>query len=163
MLIKAIGIILFFVISFFIVYELSKEGDKRPILDIKKTMCFGTCPVYSATIYDDGTVSYDGEMYVDKKGHDKFKLSTGQTSSLKSMINALNVNDLKDEYDGNITDLPSTLLTFYLPNQNNQVKKIRARYNTPEKLDAFIDMVHKMIMQKTQMSIKTEKTEKTDF
>jgi len=143
MLIKTLGIVLFFVISFFIVWELSKEKVKKPILDIRKTECFGDCPVYSATVFDDGSVLFNGEMHVDKKGSVKFKLSRGQTSSIRSMINALDVMELEDEYDGLITDLPSTFLTFYL---DEDVKKVRARHNVPKKLDAFIDMIHGMII-----------------
>jgi len=146
MLIKTIGIILFFVITFFIVYEFSKEKGKpsKPILDFRQTECFGTCPVYSATIYEDGAVEYHGEKHVDVKGHKKFKLSKGAMLDLKNKIKQLDPLELKSEYDGNITDLPSTYITFYLG--DNVVKKVRARWQIPKNLFDFIESTNGLIL-----------------
>lgn len=149
MLIKTLSIILFFVITFFIVYEFSKDkvAEPKPLIDFRQTVCFGTCPVYSATIYEDGTVDYHGEQHVDLKGSHKFKLSEGAMIDLKNKIKKLNVSELKKEYDGNITDLPSTHMTFYLGDgQDNQVIKVRARYGIPDNVDDFIKHTSALIL-----------------
>ncbi len=145
MLIKIIGIALFFVISFFLVFELSKLKDKKakPILDIRQTMCLGTCPVYSATIYEDGSVYYVGEQFVDHIGPKRFVLDIDTTKTIIEKINDLDIEYLKSEYDGNITDLPSTYLTFY----NTDIIKIRARYGIPKKLNNFINYISKLVLQ----------------
>lgn len=31
---------------------------------LKRTMCYGTCPVYNVTVDKEGNVKYEGEMFV---------------------------------------------------------------------------------------------------
>jgi hypothetical protein len=152
MIINILGIILFFVIVGYLVNEIPKLNSKKnnkmdPLLDFRQTACFGDCPVYSSTIYKDGTVRYYGEHNVKLKGKLKFKISEGSMFDLKNMINKLNVLELKEEYDSKITDLPSTFITFYLKNKNTiDVIKIRARDNIPKKLQELIDHISLLIL-----------------
>lgn len=40
---------------------------KFKTIQLERTMCFGECPVYKVEILSDGTVNYNGEMFVEKK------------------------------------------------------------------------------------------------
>jgi hypothetical protein len=37
-------------------------------IKLQRTMCYGTCPVYSVTVDKEGNVNYYGEMFVYKRG-----------------------------------------------------------------------------------------------
>ena len=158
-MIITLGIILFFIISFLIVYEIRKERPKEllstiqrrsnlPIINIKKTSCFGYCPVYDAAIFPDGTVAYDGQENVKHVGYFEFKITQNEINDIRKSIDSLNVFALSDEYDENITDIPSTILTFY---QNDKAKRIKVRYGAPQKLNEFINKVHAIVNQKNEI------------
>lgn len=151
------GFLLFFVILFFIIYELSKDDIKEkmttkrsdlPLFNMQKTKCFGNCPVYDAAIYPDGTVAYNGDENVNRIGYYEFKLTKNELNSIKKDIADLDVMNLSNDYDGNITDVPSTILMFF---QNGSTKKIKARYNIPPKLQSFINKMHKLINKKNEI------------
>ena len=35
-----------------------------PFITMRRTACFGTCPQYTISIYDDGTINYEGKLFV---------------------------------------------------------------------------------------------------
>jgi len=39
-----------------------------PVITLERSACFGACPVYKLTIYDDGKVEYEGHEWVKRKG-----------------------------------------------------------------------------------------------
>jgi hypothetical protein len=149
MLIRIVAILLFFIISYFIVREVSMLKDKkaRPLLDFRQTVCFGQCPAFSATIYMDGMVSYNGESDVIVPGPLNFKLSEGLVQDIDRRIHGLDVSGLEEEYDGPVTDLPTTFLTIYLP--DSDIRKIRSRYGAPKKLSDFIKYIADTILSES--------------
>jgi hypothetical protein len=50
-------------------------SDSEILITIKREGCFGSCPIYPAKIYNDGTVVYVGEEYVKVKGEQRHKIS----------------------------------------------------------------------------------------
>src|SRR5690606_14256171 len=46
----------------------AQESENTIALSLSRTACFGTCPVYTLTVYQDGTVVYEGENHVDMTG-----------------------------------------------------------------------------------------------
>ena len=118
---------------------------KCPLLEIKTTMCFGTCPVYSAIIHKDGKVSYTGDMYVNKIGKHTFSLSSKQLKLLYDKIQSIDIKSLDTVYDSNITDLPSNILTFYDDNCLPQTTIVR--HNIPNNLRDLIDTISNIMKQ----------------
>lgn len=44
-------------------------------IKLRRTMCYGTCPVYSVVVDKEGDVNYNGEMFVYKNGEHNWKIS----------------------------------------------------------------------------------------
>ena len=59
-----------------------KKSDLEALITIKREACFGSCPVYSAQIYSDGTVVYVGEENVKVKGEQRHKISEDRVKEL---------------------------------------------------------------------------------
>jgi hypothetical protein len=38
-------------------------------ITLERGMCFGTCPVYSVSLFGNGTIAWMGEMYVEAAGN----------------------------------------------------------------------------------------------
>ena len=103
------------------------------LISIRKTQCFGDCPVYDFYINKDGKAFFNGKKYVVKEGKHEFQLSEKELQLLTSKIETSNFNSFKDVYDNpKITDLASS----YIFCEGKQVQ-IRLWQNIP---DGLIDV-----------------------
>src|SRR5580692_5829459 len=57
----------------------------------------GLCPVYSVSIFLDGTVAYDGQANVAVVGHRSAKLSAGRLNELLSQLEAMDFLDSAEQ------------------------------------------------------------------
>src|SRR5206468_3818802 len=80
-------------------------------IKVEHTACFGTCPVYSVTIFRDGRVRYNGIEFVKEKGVRTKTISTGEFQRLAAKVDEIGFFKLKPAYRANITDLPTTVVT----------------------------------------------------
>jgi hypothetical protein len=55
-------------------------------IKLQRTMCFGTCPVYSVMVDNEGNVNYYGEMFVYKSGEHHWKISGKKVNQLNDLI-----------------------------------------------------------------------------
>lgn len=141
MIIIVILLICFLFCRCFVIKKVfTKSNKSNKLIDFEKTICFGTCPIYKATIYADGSVDYYGEKYVKNIGYKHFKLSQFDINEIIDKINQINFMNLNDVYDASVTDVPTTYITLY---KNNMiVKKVKARFGYPDDLDKLIDLIH---------------------
>ena len=82
-------------------------GEQISEMTLERTPCFGTCPAYRVTLRRDGTATYVGLEYVERKGTYSGKFYGFER--LAQLIEARGFFDLKDNYAINATDLPSTI------------------------------------------------------
>lgn len=125
------------------VNTIKKEYENR-LLSIRKTPCFGDCPVYELYIDKEGNVIYNGIQYVTEEGKREFKLSDEELKKLTEMINSGDFDSFKDEYDNpNITDLASTFITY-----NGKQIKIRLWNDIPDELINVHEYVEGILLDK---------------
>lgn len=98
---------------------------------VQTTGCFGTCPIYEFTIKGNGESTYNGNRFVDVEGEKTKTFSAEKTNAIFGAFEGADYWSFKDEYTGNVTDLPSTFLTY---SHGGQTKKIRLYVDVPEKL-----------------------------
>ena len=126
-----------------ILNNLKKEYENR-LLSIRKTPCFGDCPVYDLNIDKEGNVIYNGIQYVIEEGKREFKLSDVELKKLTEMLNTGNFDSFKDEYDNpRITDLASTFITY-----NGKQIKIRLWNDIPDELINVHEYVEGILLDK---------------
>lgn len=98
------------------------SNGKEVIIEFERHPCYGTCPIYSMTIYGSGVVIYDGVSYVDVEGERVKVISQEEMKSLLSVFEKANFYSLDDRYTNGVTDLDSITLTV---NIDGRTKKIR--------------------------------------
>lgn len=109
-----------------------QEIEKNePVITMEKTVCFGTCPVYKVQIYPNGLANYTGEMHVQKIGQYRRQLSPETISDLIRSFQRADFWSLEDEYIGEVTDLPTTYLSFQYEGRSKKVKDL---INAPQHL-----------------------------
>ena len=98
-----------------------------PVITLERTTCFGTCPAYKLTIFDDGKVLYEGKDFVKTRGKAETKITKDAVQQLVREFEKLDYMKLDDEYsDGKNcpegwTDYPSAITSL---NQDGKTKRV---------------------------------------
>jgi len=85
----------------------------EPLVAMEKGPCFGRCPVYSMTVYQNGVASYDGKQYSDLEGLQVKRISNAALAELKSTLESANLFRFQDAYRSRLPDLQSVKITYY--------------------------------------------------
>lgn len=120
----------------------SKTKLKQGFIEMKKTVCYGRCPVYSIKITSEGKAIYYGEKNVDKVGHYEKILTTEQTKELFDAFNKTDFWKFQEEYKGKVTDVPSTIITY---NYDGKSKTVTAQWDAPEEFKNLASLVEKVV------------------
>lgn len=92
--------------------EIEKPIAPYLIASLKKTPCYGKCPVFEAKVYSDGKITYIGTQHVDKIGFYETHVDDQFINNLfakAGQINYLNLNSNYPTNGKNISDVPSTI------------------------------------------------------
>lgn len=82
-------------------------------IEIERTMCFGTCPAYTASLASNGVVRYEGRAYTPRKGKWTTDISPSVIQTLDKLQARVGFQKLKDKYAVQYTDQPTTIVTVY--------------------------------------------------
>ncbi|MDF1673040.1 MAG: DUF6438 domain-containing protein [Vicingaceae bacterium] len=123
------------------------------LLTLERTPCFGKCPTYKYTIFSTGMVLYNGFENVKNLGTYKAQLTKSQIEKIKVNIKSAKILSLKNKYDSQITDIPSTLLII---NLDGEKKKIYDRYGAPEELTKFEKLVDDIVLNSNMTKTKDQ-------
>jgi hypothetical protein len=107
-------------------------------LVFQRTPCYGTCPAYTATIFRNGEVRYHGERSVPVMGEKLLRLPQTTVQTMLDKARALNFNSLPHEYRAQVSDLPATIVTSYLPGQK-PYQVLAPRGTAPTQLQEYFD------------------------
>ena len=105
---------------------------------IKKTPCFGKCPVFEIFLYSDGSATYKGKKNVEMVGEYEAQASEELIKLIQEKAEAINYFDLEDIYPANgrlIKDIPNTVTE--LMDKSGQKKQITNNHNAPQELQDF--------------------------
>lgn len=109
--------------------------------------CYGTCPVYTVTVYRDGKVEYVGTDYVKKKGKVAATLTAEQLAALDKLFTDDHYLAYKDSYQHTDYTDASSARTAYAPPGASSAKYVAHYYgdtHAPEsltKLEAGFDTI----------------------
>ena len=120
-------------------------------IKLQRTMCFGTCPVYSVTVDKEGNVNYYGEAFVYKAGEHQWRISKKKLEQLNNLIVDFEFKSFEYEPGKEvITDQPSCITTVKYP--DGEIKEIDHYYG-----HIMIDDSLTAFEKKTERKIGTKK------
>ena len=122
------------------------KSDSELLITIRREACFGSCPVYSAQIYNDGTVVYVGEENVKVKGEQRHKISQDRVNELIKAFERVKYFSLKDKYEvdengKSVTDQARITTSISL---NGKQKKVIDYYRAPKELQELEHLIDKL-------------------
>jgi hypothetical protein len=83
-----------------------QTGKTELFLSMKRSHCYGTCPVYELNIQSDGKVLFNGIDYTETKGKVLSNLSGEKMKLLVSEIEEANFFSYEDSYDKDSSSCP---------------------------------------------------------
>ena len=122
--------------------QASDNPDESIEISLERGMCFGTCPVYSVTLYGNGTISWVGNMYVETIGNASGYTDPTLVQDLYHHIARGGFFDFEDAYTAyNITDMPSAVLTVRSNTTTKQIDHYHGDFTAPKNLTLMEDAV----------------------
>src|SRR5690349_3473487 len=79
--------------------EATEAADGDVAITLERTACFGVCPVYTLTIYEDGTVVYEGENHVEVMGTQTFEIDPATVDQIVDAFADAGYFEWDDTYD----------------------------------------------------------------
>lgn len=112
----------------------SVQADPTDYISLARTACFGTCPVYTVTIYGDGSVSFEGRKHVDPVGQFQAQISKEALKKLFTNIEGLAWTSYPEAYPIDNVDFPQFILKY---NSGNNTYTVKANSRADEELIAL--------------------------
>lgn len=125
----------------------SKKISGFKTITLKRTPCYGTCPVYNVEIYAYGEVSYYGEGYVEKLGHHWWTIPPDAIDALNDAIVEYGYFSIKaKEITKDVTCSPSCITSVLLKDGSyREIDNYHGNDQYPEKLKRFERKIDKII------------------
>ena len=116
-----------------------EEQGNGPAFVFTKSPCLGPCPSYTATVWADGRVRYNGQLNVPRIGTFNLRMAPATVALLLQQAKGVNFAELRDHYASGATDIPATTLTIY--QANGRSKTVVVEDNAPEEVNALFGNV----------------------
>ena len=110
------------------------QAEPQMVASINRTACYGRCPMYKATFFDNGEVEYIGRRFVENIGTYKTLISEEEVLTIKAKITEYDYFSLDSLYPTPVSDFPSCITEAQL---NGQRKKVIDRRDPPGNLKYF--------------------------
>ena len=95
------------VLALLMAVPMAAQEENEVRLTLERGACFGTCPVYTVTIYADGTVVFEGQRFVESEGKQTGMIGPDIVDRLVSIFEDAGYFTWNDEYTQmQVTDLP---------------------------------------------------------
>ncbi len=125
--------------------------DEDMLIELKRTPCYGYCPVYTLKIDKHGKGLFDGVENVEKIGRFSFSLSHDELVELDNAFLQVDFYQLRNIYDAQVSDLPTTYITY---NKDGNRKKIMDYYGAPEELRTLENRIQTLVFSKKMRKIR---------
>lgn len=125
--------------------------DLTKVASMEKGPCYGTCPVFTLTIYEKGVAAYEGKRFTDRKGLYVKKL---EQDVFNDLVNAFEKADLwkyKNVYRGNIPDFQTVTISYW---KGDDMKSVTGKDGRPEAILELEDLMDAIAQDTTDWKLK---------
>ena len=111
------------------------------VIEMEKGPCFGRCPVFKLTIYDNGLASYEGERFTDRLGTYVKNVPSNSYKQLLQSFKEANLWQYKDIYRGRVPDLQTVTIIYHEGAESKSIKGKDGRPTVVMDLEALLDKI----------------------
>jgi len=120
----------------------------KQIFYLETTPCYGTCPAYKVSIFENDSLVYEGFKYVTKEGVLSKKLPQGTVEKLIDKFRTANFFSFQNQYTARVSDFPTTYISF---TDQGKTKTIMDYYKAPESLKKLEGYINELV--KTEIEV----------
>jgi len=124
-------VLLIAILLLFSCAQINVRQSSEPLIVMQRTACYGQCPQYKVSVYRNGTISYEGKLFVDKIGCFSATIPLNKVKKIKSVLEELDFFILDSLYKAPMTDIPSVITEVVI---NNKKHKVIDEYKGPKEL-----------------------------
>jgi hypothetical protein len=125
--------------------------DEDLLIELERTPCYGSCPVYKVKIDKRGKGLFEGLENVDIIGRFSFSLHPDELTEIENAFHKVDFYQLEKIYDAQVSDLPTTYITY---NKDGNRKKIMDYYGAPEELRNLENSIETLVLSKKMKKIR---------
>jgi len=118
------------------------QGDSL-FLRLERTFCFGSCPAYRLHVYRSGFATFEGRGDIEPMGMHRARIGADTLALLLAEAERSAFFSLDDEYDEEVTDLPSTYIQVVAGGRD---KTVHGRYGIPPRFLAFRARIEELLL-----------------
>lgn len=126
-------------------------AEEDLLIEMKRTPCYGNCPVYTLKIDKNGKGLFEGVENVEKIGKFSFSLRHDELQELEKTFRQINFYQLKNIYEASVSDLPTTYISYH---KDGRRKKIMDYYGAPEELRTLENNIETLVLSKKMKEIR---------
>jgi hypothetical protein len=123
----------------------AQDSSADVAITLERTACFGTCPIYTVTILEDGTVNYVGADFVEVTGEQTSQIDPQLVEQMVAEFEAAGYFDWDAAYDAQtVTDMPTIITSVTRDGETHQVTRYAGDGNAPIALpflELWVDIV----------------------
>lgn len=116
--------------------------SELPVLaTLEKGPCYGRCPVFTLTIYENGVVTYEGKRFTEREGLHYRKLDKKEIAEIQEKFRQADFFSFQRVYPSRLPDLATVTLTF---SEDNKSWSVMGKDGRPDKvvaLENFLDKI----------------------
>jgi hypothetical protein len=108
----------------------AKPGRDITAMTMRRTGCFGRCPIYEVQLFYDGRAKYIGERFTNYLGTYEKNVGAANVQALLRRAESLRVDTCAETYEMMVQDLPTINFTFSRPQGTQTIQNANygARY-----------------------------------
>jgi membrane dipeptidase len=110
-------------------------------ITLERTVCFGTCPAYSVTLRDDGSVAFEGQQYTKVAGKQAWKIDPAAVKALAKEMQDAGFFEMENEYRAMVTDHPTVFTSLTVGSRTKRIRDYVAGPARLKEIEQKIDEV----------------------
>ena len=120
------------IVSLLGVASVNAQDKSGVAITLERTACFGTCPVYTISIFDNGDVIYKGDKFVDVTGEQTSQIDPETVKAMVKAFESAGYFDWKEAYDTQtVTDLPTIITSVTHNGQTHKITRYAGDHTAP--------------------------------
>ncbi|MBX3066261.1 MAG: hypothetical protein KF726_25000 [Anaerolineae bacterium] len=123
----------------------AQAAESAVAITLERTACFRTCPIYTVTIYEDGTVIYHGENFVTVTGEQTSSIDPETVKLMVAAFEEAGYFGWNEAYDTRtVSDLPTVITSVTVNGQQHRIARYAGDSSAPLALpflEQWIDLM----------------------
>tara|TARA_B100000497_G_C7476128_1_gene292802 strand:- start:162 stop:605 length:444 start_codon:yes stop_codon:yes gene_type:complete len=121
--------------------QITNQDDKETaiVFELKKSGCYGTCPIFDIALYNDRIVKYHGKHFTENIGQFEWYISKENYEEIQAIIGK--TFNQSQSFNMNVQDLPTTKLYIY------KEIKIEFKGSCPKEFKKELNLIEQKILK----------------